>query len=407
MQWNLKVRARGWVRLAVFATTVGICGCRARSTASRAGPAASAATTTAVSDVRSELYKELIHIAAVCEVETKQGFVDCKQGEQRKLASEFATNKRSRSKSVMTLANALREKAAGVPTVAANLLYSSAFRSAWGPEAKAGSVSATDADALLSAVLELPAAQARQSMPAAVHAEMLAGRADSLHAAVAKITDPPLLAAAVRHLASYGRLSAFAELQRYAQHKEPQVALAALESLFDMRDWTDTEQARICPWAGEMLGDERPDVAARAAALVGRCGGALVDQLLETREHSVQRGTFTVEGLEGLRDLCSAARRGEARAPSGPQCDRARKLLSALVETERIDEQVRALAFTSLAYQFPDANTIALAQRLSSGPPGPLVDAARRAQRRLQESLPTSLNQAQLRLVDRNRGLRR
>lgn len=362
--------------MGMAAAAVGASGCKSKTPAPSAAPSASAAAPKIPANVDADLYKELLHIASTCKVDDKQALVVCTQGEQRKLSGDFMTNKRSRTKAVGTLAVALNDKTAGMPTVAANLLYS-AFRTSWGPDAKPGTVQAKDADELLTAVLALPKTQGRQALPAAVHAEMLAGRADNLYAAIAKISEPPLRAVAVRHLMTHGRMDAFPKVQEFVKDANPGVAMAALESPQNMQHWTEDEQNKICPWAGELLGDSRPAIVSKSSSLMSSCGGTFVDKLIEAREKTLKAGSFTSADLSGLRDLCSPGRKRRPNPPSEAQCSRTRKLLEKVVDTKTLDEPIRNSAFTALAYQFADAETLKLAKRLEKGQ-GALAETARR-----------------------------
>jgi hypothetical protein len=387
MKFDRKKGVLLWACLGSIGVSAGISGCKSKSAsggAASAGVAASAAPTPPIPpNVDADLYKELFHIASACKVDDKQALVVCQQGEQRKLSSDFMTSKRARPKAVGTLAVALNDKNPGVSTVAANLLYS-AFRTSWG-EVPAGAVPAKDADDLLTSVLALQKSQARQALPAAVHAEMLAGRADNLYAAIAKISDPPLRAVAVRHLMTHGRLDAFPKVQEFVKDDNPGLAMAALESPQNMQNWTEAEQAKICPWAGELLTDSRPAIVSKASSLIGSCGGVFVDKLLEAREKTLKGGTFASADLSGLRDLCSAGRRRRPNPPTDAQCARSRKLLEKVVDTKSLDEQLRNSAFTALAYQFPDAETLKLAKRLEKGTAGPLAETARRTIQRQEQ----------------------
>jgi hypothetical protein len=235
-------------------------------------------------------------------------------------------------------------------------LYS-AFRSSWGTDLAPGAVEAKDAQALLTAVLALPKPLMRQSLPAAVHASMLANQSEPLYAELDKMTEPPLRAVAVRYLMTHGRLAALPKVQALVKDSNPAVALASVESAQNMLNWSADEQAKVCPWASELLSDERPAVSAKAASLIGNCGGGFVDSLLEAREKALKGGTFNAGSLGGLKDLCSPGRRARPNAPTEEQCKRARKILEKVVEDKAVDMQVKNSAFTSLAYQWPDGDT--------------------------------------------------
>src|SRR6187401_3732243 len=158
---------------------------------------ASAAVEKVPPNADPELYHELSKIAKVCRVDDKQAMVTCPEGDHRKLAGLYISNQRPRVKAIPTLVIALDPKNPQLATVTANLLYS-AFRSSWGTDLAPGAVEAKDAQALLTAVLALPKPLMRQSLPAAVHASMLANQSEPLYAELDKMTEPPLRAVAVR-----------------------------------------------------------------------------------------------------------------------------------------------------------------------------------------------------------------
>jgi hypothetical protein len=269
-------------------------------------------------------------------------------------------------------------------TVAANLLYS-ALRSTLGPDVKVGDVSAKDATDLLTATLALPKPLARQALPAAVHASMLANQSDALYVALEKLQDPQLRAVAVRNYMVYGRLTAFKKVQELAKDDTSHLAPAAVESPQNMLAWTAEEQAAICPWATGLLTDTRPLIAGKAASLLSSCSGEFIDKLLESGERSLAANKFAVSELAGYRDLCSANRRGRQSAATEQQCARCRKLLEKVTETKSVDQQARSMALSSLAYQWPDDRTVQLAKRLEKSPEASLADAARRTLQRIEQ----------------------
>jgi hypothetical protein len=377
-------RRIGLVVGAAAALVATLAGCKSNTSGTAPASSASAAVEKVPPNVDAELYRELTRISKVCKVDDKQAMVTCPEGDQRKLSGQFVGNQRSRVKALPTLTAALDMKNASLATVTTNLLYS-AFRSPWGGEVKPGDVQAKDAQALRTAVLALPKQLLRQALPAAVHASMLANENDAVYAAIDKLGEPPLRAVGVRYLMSHGRLSALPKVQELSKDPNPAVALAAVESAQNMYGWTPDEQAKVCPWASELLADERPAVSSKAASLLGNCGGSFVDSLLDSREKALKAGKFTAGSLGGLRDLCSQGRRNRANAPTDEQCKRSRKILERVVEDKGVEEQVRNSAFTSLAYQWPDAETLKVAKRLEKVKDSPLAETARRSIQRLEQ----------------------
>lgn len=383
----MKVGRRiGLVLGAATALCAGLAGCKSSSSGSAApaSSASAAAVEKVPPNVDADLYRELLRISKVCKVDDKQAMVTCPEGDQRKLSGQFVANQKNRVKALPTLTTALDMKNATLATVTTNLLYS-AFRSSWGGEVKAGDVQPKAAQDLRTAVLALPKQLMRQALPSAVHASMLANENDAIYAAIEKLGDPPLRAVGVRHLMAHGRLGALPKVQELSKDPNPAVALAAVESAQNMHAWTPDEQAKVCPWASELLADERPAVSSKAASLLGNCGGSFVDSLLESREKALKTGKFTAGSLGGLRDLCSQGRRSRANAPSEEQCRRSRKILERVVEDKAVDDQVRNSAFTSLAYQWPDEGTMKIAKRLEKVKDSPLAETARRSIQRLEQ----------------------
>lgn len=357
-------------------------GCKRTSQAPAPAASASAAPDQVPPNVDADLWAQLANTAKTCKVDDQRGTVTCTQGEQRKLIAEFSSNQRSRTKSLPTFTAALSSKTPALQTVGANLLYT-AFRTNFGPDVKSGDVSAKDANELLAATVALPKAQTRQALPAAVHAAMLANQSEPLYAALDKLGDVPLRAVAVRNLMTYGRLDALKKVQELAKDDKANLAAAALESPQNMLNWTEAEQAQICPWAMELLADTRPLIAAKAAALIGSCSGEFIDKLLDSGERALADKKFSSTELSGYRDLCAPNRRGRPSAASEQQCVRSRKLLEKVTENKAVEAQTRGMALGSLAHQWPDEKTMQLAKRLEKSPDKSLAESARRTAQRL------------------------
>jgi hypothetical protein len=362
-------------------------GCKKPGGAARTTPSASASSASGAKanpNVDAKLLGDLVELTKVCKVDATAGSLSCPQGEQRRLVSEFISDQRDRAKATATFAAALVDPKPELRAAAANVLYS-AFRSPWGPNAKPGSVRGADADALLAAALELPKAQALQAIPAAVHAEMLANRGDALHAVLDKSGEAQVRTTALRYLMTHGRLAAFPKVQELAKSPELPVALAAFESPQGMYNWTQPEQAAICPWAAQFLGDPRAPIAAKAAALLSSCSGEYVDRLLEVGESALKAGDFSSARIGAFRDLCAPHRRAQPSPPSDEQCKRARKLLESVIKENKLPEQTRTTALAALAYQWPDSDTMKLATKLKSDSNKSLAEIASRTVARLEQ----------------------
>ncbi len=371
----------------VLAVSALACACKPKQQAPNGAPSASSAKVSAPPPgVDAALLSKLNEISKGCKVDVSEGSVNCPEGEHRTLVSEFISNTRSRPAAVATLSYALRDETPGMRAVAANVLYS-AFRSPWGPDLHRGAVSDADAAALLAATMALPKTQARQAIPAAVHAAMLSNQASALYAALDKANESQLRVIASRYLMTHGRLEAFPKVQELSRDSNAAVVLAALESPENMYNWTTAEQETICPWARELLNDSRPPVAAKAMGLLGNCSGSFVDKLLESGEAALKAGDFSTPQLAAFRDLCSPARRGQPNGPSEAQCQRSRKLLEKVVDSKTLPEQVRSNALISLAYQWADEETLKFAQSQSKSSNRSLAEHAQRTVERLTQRL--------------------
>jgi hypothetical protein len=350
------------------------------------GPAASASAKPATVELKGAdpaLLGELVTIAKTCKIAVEASSVSCPKAENRKLANTFVSGQKPRAEGISTFAAALNHPEPEVRVVSANILYS-AFRSAWS-DTKPGSVKPADADTLIDAGFKAPKSQARQILPAAVHAAALSGRTAGLEAALGKSTEPEYKTIVYRHLMTHGRLTAFEQIKTAAKSQNPSEVLAALESPRNMQAWTPDEQQAICPWASEFLADTRPSVASRAASLLGNCGGEFVDKLLTKGEDGLKNKTFTTADVAAYRELCGPRKRGQANGPSEEQCGRARKLLEKVVETKPLDVQIRTTALTTLAYQWSDEQTLKLAKKLEKSPDKVLAEQATRTVQRLEQ----------------------
>jgi len=362
-----------------------------KKTDSTSGAASASASASAAPvlkpGVDAALLGEIKTLVKTCKVDDKNASVNCPEGEQRKLIGEFVTNKRPREKALATFAAALSDPDPQMRTMAAHVL-NSAFRSSWGPEAKPGSVDAAAAQELLTAAMGLTKAQTRQALPAAVHASVLAGNSASLFAALdkaAQSTEPDLATTGYRYVMTYGRLEAFPKVQQLAKSTNIGLVISALDSPRNMHDWTAAEQAAICPWAMEFLDDKRPAVGSRAAMLLASCSGEYIDKLLSHGEAAFKNKSFSTTHVSAYRDLCAPHQVKQESGPSEAQCKRARKLLETVIESKALNEQARITALTSLAYQWPDEDSLKLAKKMTKAPEKNLAEQATRTAERLEQ----------------------
>lgn len=339
--------------------------------------------------VDPQLADQLKNMAHQCKVEATTGVVTCEGGEDRRLVSEFISNKRSKVKSLETFAAALESEDVKERAVAASLLYGS-MRANLGTEVTTGSVDQRQARGLVDQLKKLPKPQARQVAPAAVHAAVLAE--DEAHLYEVLDSDSSLGAAAYRYLMVHGRLSSFGKIQELAKSTNTALALAALEAPRNMQAWSPKDRASICPWAEKLLPEKRPMVASRAAGLLARCSGAFVDLLLDDGEASVRAGTFTLSKLAAYRDVCSASRRRKGEV-TDVQCQRNRALLTSVAKDSKAEARTRAQALSAIAYQWPDDESLRLAASLEKGQPRDLMSVAAKTSERLKKRLAASKTQ--------------
>jgi len=306
------------------------------------------------------LAEKIKGFAQTCNLDTQRAVMSCPGGEKETFVSEFVTDKRSRAAALETFVVLLQEKDEKVLTATAIILYEST-RAGLGEKVEPASLSPAVVGALRQQMLAQAKQRGRLLAPAVAYSSSLVDQLNELDAAVAKNTE--LEAAVYRHTMVYGGLKAFKKIKDLVQDERSSVRLAALEAPRNMRTWSPKDRAEICPWAEGLLTDQRPMVAARASLLLSRCAGGSVDALLARGEESVKTGQFGRGTLPAYRDLCSGLRRRSGGGATKEQCLRNRKLLETVVNERKLELQARALALSAIAYQWPDAEALKLAQR--------------------------------------------
>lgn len=322
--------------------------------------------------VDESLLGVLSEVSKECDVDTERAQVRCKQDERRTLLREFVSGKRSRLAALETLVFALEKDDKKLQIATADLLYEIG-RGDLGDEARKGAVSPKVAAGLREVMVSLPPLVGRLVAPMAAHASALSGELDALFQVLDK--NPELAAAAYRFVMVHGRLDAFEQVRSLTKNPHPAVRLAAVEAPRHMQKWTPKDRAQICPWARELLDDERPLLPDRAATLLSRCTGEHVDALLdrgeaEANEHNLSRGL-----IPAFRDLCSGTRRRAGGGATREQCERNEKLLREVVEDAKSEDQTRALALSAIAYQWPSQSTLTFAKRFQNASAAPRLSA--------------------------------
>lgn len=380
-------RAHAWTSCLLAAASLFVA-CRSEQKAPAAAASASASSApTLPPEVDPELLGRLREIASSCSADLALGLVTCPGGENRRLAREFTSEKRARPAAVATLAHTVASTEAPLQTASANLL-NHAFRAPWGNDLEPGVVDATAARALLTAALAAPLPIARQAVPGAVHAALLARLDEEVFLLLNGTRETELSALGYRYVMTHGRLRAFPYVQRLAAEANPALALAALEAPRNMFGWSEPEAAAICPWAESLLEEKRSGVEAGAAELLANCSGKHVDLLLKRGERLLEGGKLGHAELGPYRSLCSESARREPNRVSKQQCERSRKLLTNVVASKRLEGPVRGAALQALAYQWPDAQTLRLARSLLGAEEPKLAEQAERAVKRLEKPAP-------------------
>lgn len=380
-------RSRHFMILAALVAGAALLPACAKKSDKDAKPAASAAVATKKAPGDGSVLEQIQHLAKVCEVAVPASGLKCKEGEQRKLVSDFARQK-SRVPALQALTQALGDQDQKVQTVAANLLHLG-FRSSMGSDAKTGDVPADVAKDLIKAVSTLPKPQASQSVPAAVHAAMLSGQQEALFKMLESRANDKLGSVAYRYLMTHGRMSTFERIKELVAGPELDAALSAAAAPNAMRNWSAEEEGPICSWAAELLGDPRVGIATRAASLLGHCSGQYVDTLLSKGEEFLKAGKLTQAQIAPFRDVCSASRRrvdkeGDAPKVSEQQCTRNRNFLEKALAAKDVDGRTKAMVLSALAYQWPDDATKKLLKKYENDPDKELAKRAQDTVKRLE-----------------------
>lgn len=335
--------------------------------------------------VDHELESSLAKLAQVCTSSIEKGALTCPGGERRKLVAELLASGTPIVSKLDTFISVLTLGEPPVRIVAANTLYDTT-RAGFGKNLTTGATRKSQLNALLKLAETLPSPTARQLGPALAHTAALSGELALLFSVLEQ--KEALAAATYRYVMVHGRLGALEQVKKAVQHSNAAVRLSALEAPRNMQSWSEKDRAAICPWAQGLLKDTRPMVAERAASLLSRCGGAAVDQLLVHGEEAFEAGRFSRGSLAPYRDLCSGLRRRQGGGATEEQCTRNRNLLRAIAEADGKNEQLRALALSAIAYQWPDEDSVRLAESVAKkAMEGTLAESAGQTLERLRRRL--------------------
>lgn len=315
-------------------------------------------------DVDAGLLSDLKEAALLCKAAEGKTRIDCQGGEKSALVLSFNRGQRKRIASLPTFAFALKDPDEKLKALAAAVLYAS-FRTDLGPEAKPEAVSKELSKQLLEAALALPDSMSMQAIPAATHAALLSDQKQLLFDALDQGVAVQVKTMAYRYMMVYGRLSVFERISAAAKDPGAAVVLAAVESPRNMQNWTQEEQAAICPWARTLLEDARPPVAGNAAAVLSNCAGGELDALLDRVTKVQKENQFSYLHATALRDICGDVRKGRPVPASDAQCERVRKLQTEAARDSDLEGRVRAMALSTMAHTWPDAQTLEVAKKLA------------------------------------------
>jgi hypothetical protein len=331
--------------------------------------------------------------------ELKRAAEECKQGPNRivcpgksknAITSEFNRGKRSKTTALPTFSYALSLGDEKLSTLAAAVLYG-AYRLGLGtnqqPEPSTRPSKQT-ARELLGGVLSLAPQASMQAIPAAVHAMWLTNQGDSLREALQ--TDLPIQVRtmALRYLMVYGRLNVFPEIERAAIEPRTAIVLAAVESPRNMRQWSEEERAKICPWLRGFLDDERDAVVGSALAGLSQCDTEDIDALLDQASQAASGGQFSFVHSTALRNLCGRTGQSRGSLANSEQCKEVRKLQEQVARNNELQARVRAMNLSNLAYDFPDEESLSLARELAKSESPEVKAAAEQSVKRIEQQLP-------------------
>lgn len=314
-------------------------------------------------NVDASLLEALKRAALGCKTTEGQARIDCQGGEKNALVLSFNKEERKRIPSLPTFAYALTLPDDKLKALSAAVLYAS-FRTTLGSEAKEGAVSNQLAQDLLNATLALPDSAAMQAIPAATHAILLSKQNQLLYDALEKDVAIQVKTMAYRYMMVYGRLPTFEKIREFGKDPGAAVVLAAIESPRNMPNWTKEEQEAICPWARTLLDDARPPVAGNAAAVLANCAGEDLDALLDRAAKSLKENQFSYLHATALRDICGEARKTRSAAANDSQCERVRQIQADAARDPDLEGRVRAMALSTMAHTWPDAQSHDVAKKL-------------------------------------------
>ena len=353
-----------------------------------AGSAAAPAPTAPAIKVDDELMAALRAEATACEIDPKAFSIKCPAGEDAKVKDGLLGHDGKKPvDAIATLAVALADPDPKLATVAADALGSSRFSGAWGEGVAVGAVGKDVARLLLSAVEKLPALgpyQARRVIGPVVIAASLADLDSEAWAMLERNGDPYVKAGGWKASTLYGRLEPFAKLEAMARDNAPEPTLLAATALASFYDLTDDERTTLCPWALSKVAvdpaGQEAEIFGQAGAILSRCKGTWIDQLLDFGEAQRAKKVFDRQYYFVFRELCHDFFKGQTtdRATT-EQCERNFKFLEKVANTDGIAAADRARALDAISYQRRDATSLKLMQKYKGSKVKEIAEAAQAA----------------------------
>lgn len=382
----MKYRVWGWGIVGLALCIGGAAACKSKKP--KAGAVASASASASpvyAANIDAELLAALEDIENGCEVDVKTSRVTgCEKQEKRKLAMSFARPGTSRAAMLPTMAEALASDDPKLVTVAATVLYAS-FRSSFG-QVEAGAVDAATAQRLIDILPKLGRSQAAQSVPAVVHAAMIAGQREALYKMLDEQTNPALPSVAYRHLMTHGGMAAVPKVKALVAASAVAPAVSALESVRSSPAM-DEEATELCPWAKTVVEDPRIPVSAKAGAVLVRCGGEYIDALLDNAEKRLDAvRDFGTAHARTLREPCLERRGMRVAKSTDEQCKRNKALLLRALNHKELAPAVKGDVLIALAEQWPTNETKKLVSKYVNDEDARFAKRAKDALRRIERA---------------------
>jgi hypothetical protein len=301
-------------------------------------------------------------VAERCALDTATGWPErCPAAEPAALESALA--RADASTRIDALAALL-----GADTAALRMVAASSLARLAPPQLAGAQLSAPGLRAALDGLAKLAPYPRDAALAPLTRAALAAGRIDELLDGLAAVSDSRALARAAEHLLDAPDERGLVAVERLSRHGQPAVAVGALTALARFGDADAPLLVRATAIARPLL--DSPDGAvasAAAAALLALGDAATVYERFATRARA---GDLPTRALSGLDRACAE--------PSSERCTGALACLDATVGAATLGESVRAEALWGRYTLGPDPPSLAQAQRLASGPPGPLAETATR-----------------------------